>query len=184
MACLGRSTSLPGVSRIAHSKLGWLNVARQFCNSVKTVTSPESLFNGYSVKIMLYKSLSSMLYCIRLLGENIAEQSYRVSQNLTTWTTIRTLLIHNGLHGTNIHGATFAIIMSRTQNYFKIANKQLLLLLFACNNRPLKMKGCIFHFVKWQRHPFISKGAVYCPLQTCRAYLEGSSPQRTIEVIR
>ena len=26
------------------------------------------------------------------------------------------------------------------------------------NNHPLDMKGCICHFVKWQIHPFISKG--------------------------
>ena len=26
---------------------------------------------------------------------------------------------------------------------------------------PLGMKGCICHFVKWQIHPFISKGSIY-----------------------
>ena len=26
---------------------------------------------------------------------------------------------------------------------------------------PLDMKGCICHFVKWQIHPFISKGTIY-----------------------
>ena len=40
-----------------------------------------SLLNGYSVKIMLYKSPSPILYCIRLLGENISGQGYCVSQN-------------------------------------------------------------------------------------------------------
>ena len=44
------------------------------------LTSSETFLNGYSVKTMLYKSPSSILHCIRLLGENIAGQSYRVSQ--------------------------------------------------------------------------------------------------------
>ena len=29
---------------------------------------------------------------------------------------------------------------------------------------PLDMKGCICHFVKWQIHPFISKGTIDCAL--------------------
>ena len=27
---------------------------------------------------------------------------------------------------------------------------------------PLDMKGCICHFIKWQIHPFISKGTTIC----------------------
>ena len=55
----------------------------QYVTSPETsqyVTSPETLFNG-SVKTMLYiKSPSSILYCIRLLGENIASQGYWISE--------------------------------------------------------------------------------------------------------
>ena len=30
-----------------------------------------------------------------------------------------------------------------------------------CDIAPLDMKVCIFHFVKWPKHPFISKGTIY-----------------------
>ena len=43
------------------------------------VTSPGTLSSGYSVKTTLYKPPSPILHCIRLLGENIADQGYRFS---------------------------------------------------------------------------------------------------------
>ena len=34
------------------------------------------------------------------------------------------------------------------------------------------MKGCIWHFVKWQIHPFISRGTVYGRLLDKMCYLK------------
>ena len=49
---------------------------------------------------------------------------------------------------------------------------------------PLDMKGCIYHFTKCQKHPFISKGTKYhksapnthIALQTHLVYCSASSP--------
>ena len=46
-----------------------------------TMTSQEIVLTGYSVKVMLCKSPSPILYCVRLSCQNIACQGYWVSQN-------------------------------------------------------------------------------------------------------
>ena len=45
------------------------------------VTSPETVLNGYSFEIMLYKTPSPYFIVLDLLGEKNAGQGYWVSQN-------------------------------------------------------------------------------------------------------
>ena len=46
------------------------------------VTSPETLFTGYSVKTMLYKSTSPTLHCIRLLGGMESDYIFLATMNI------------------------------------------------------------------------------------------------------
>ena len=70
------------------------------------VTSQEILLNGYSVKTMSYNSNPPplpIIHCIRLLGENITGQGYRVSQKnnsglpiLRIFRILRTFFVYYG----------------------------------------------------------------------------------------